>query len=272
MGAKGGMLDNMPMGSMVQGGVGVAKRMVGMIVGNDKLTNSSLTGDDSTEDEEEKKAHEMYLKNRPAVYAELEATEFSACRLNCKIKSVLAAGAAAGIAGCVANKLAGGGGTNDIHNVGDPGALKWVAKMEAKGKGINLAHHNVASQGPLDEWTIGPFFTVMNRCTCQPLPKATRQPRALKKYWNQDGALPAEGGIFKQGYWRGYSFLADAPSTPSSRLHVVNAADDSVEDEDGEEQQCLEGLSPTERLCYWDEQLEKARSRLESSESPVDTY
>jgi len=157
-GAKGGLISNMPMvGSIAKfakGGLGA------MGIGGE-------TNDDDEEKEMEDKAEQALNEageeegKDTAIYAELEAAEYSACRLNCKIKSLMAAAAAAGAVGLLA---------------GDKGgSMMPMGSMAA----------------PLDEWTVGPWLGTANAYDLdffsrRKAIKAARHHRLFRQYWSQD--------------------------------------------------------------------------------------
>lgn len=222
-GAKGGMFSNIPGAGMLSGIGGMLKSGASS-AGGALFGGGKETDDDTTEKEDEDEEEEMEKEELDPKYKEMEATEYSACRLNCKIKSLMAAAAAAGAAGMA---------------MGD---------------------------GPLDEWTVGPYFAGMQGCDIngrRPLPKALRRQRAQLKAFSRESSL-AKWRLFfnehpEQLQYVGLQRTQLFGEVRKTEGGFAELSDDEFADED---LSSGEDLPMEDRLRRWNEQLEKVRSSL----------
>lgn len=185
-GAKGGFLSNMPMGSVLSGMGNMAKSAAGHTAGavtgeDNEWQKTKIVGDSSDDEDKGPDDAEEEEQGTPPVYGELEKTENSACRLNCKIKALMAAAAAAYGAGKLQEHVAGGGGM----------AM------------------------PLDADTVGPWSAILNKYDPKVVERlqaaregravrrTAKQRRELRKYWrSKDGASSSEEEVTEQSHRR----------------------------------------------------------------------
>jgi len=164
-GATGDALDNIPGGRVVIKAMRMAikaaltalansaKVMVGGELKSMPNPMDLLRGDDQTEQEielEEERRNSVDPK-----YLEFEAVEFSACRMNCKLKALLTAASTMMLTHSLSSKRSAGGSVGGM-DMGPP----------------------AASAVPLDEWSTGPMLATLRDDEEQ---KTLSLPEAMKR-------------------------------------------------------------------------------------------